>query len=281
VALIIGGSGPTDRDGNSGLVPGKNNSLKLLAEGLRLQGIATVRYDKRGVGASAQALKNGETSLRFDTLVDDAAAWLTHLQAEPCFSRLASVGHSEGSLIGLLAARRVELDGVVSIAGCGRPGAMILRDQLRPRLSAAVWEESESILARLEAGHMTSAVPAYLALLYRESVQPYLVSWLRYDPAREAARLKVPLLIAHGSTDMQISVQEAQLLKAAQPGAELVLVGGMNHILKPVPQDPAAQVASYSDPDLPVVPELIEAIARFLNRLPQAAERFTRPGVQS
>jgi hypothetical protein len=72
VALIIAGSGPTDRDGNSSMIPGRNDSLRMLAQALAQAGIASVRYDKRGVGASAQAVQS-ESALRFETYIDDAA----------------------------------------------------------------------------------------------------------------------------------------------------------------------------------------------------------------
>lgn len=105
VALIHPGSGPTDRDGNSALVPGKNDSLKLLAEGLVEQGIASLRIDKRGVGESAAAAPS-ETALRFETYVADAVAWLGKLRDDERFGDLYVIGHSEGSLIGMLSAER-------------------------------------------------------------------------------------------------------------------------------------------------------------------------------
>jgi uncharacterized protein len=263
VALLIAGSGPTDRDGNSAMLPGPNNSLKLLAEGLAQQGIATVRYDKRGVAASATAITR-EADLRFDHYTDDAVAWINKLKADPRFSRVSVIGHSEGSLIGIRAARVGGAASFVSLAGVGRRASDVLRGQLRPQLPAALWAESERVLAALEAGRTTDSVPQPLAALYRPSVQPYLISWFAYDPAREIAQLTVPVLIAQGTTDMQVGVPDAQALKAAKPNAELLIVEGMNHVLKLVPADPARQQASYSDPALPVAPQLLERVVAFL-----------------
>jgi len=110
LVVIIAGSGPTDRDGNSPLLPGANNSLRLLAEGLAERGIASLRYDKRGVGGSRAALA-GEAELRFTTGADDAAAWVTKLRADPRFSTITVVGHSEGSLLGMLATQHSPVDG--------------------------------------------------------------------------------------------------------------------------------------------------------------------------
>src|SRR5690606_11236335 len=118
VVLIIAGSGPTDRDGNSPLLPGQNNSLRLLAEGLAQRGIATLRYDKRGIAESANA-ELREADLRFNTYVDDAAALLSRLHDDARFSRVSVVGHSEGALIAVMAAQKAAVDAIVSIAGAG------------------------------------------------------------------------------------------------------------------------------------------------------------------
>jgi len=263
VALIVSGSGPTDRDGNSTLLPGRNDSLKLLAEGLATRGIASLRYDKRGVGASARAGPR-EFDLRFESYVEDAVRWLQRLRADPRFSTAVVVGHSEGSLVGMRAAASGAAAGVVSIAGIARSPAQVVRDQLRPQLPADLWQASERILAKLEAGQTDDSVPEVLMALYRPSVQPYLISWFRHSPAREAAQLRVPLLLVHGTADIQVGVQEAHALHAAQPQARLLVIEGMNHVLKAVPADPARQQASYSDPGLPVMPELVERIAGFV-----------------
>ena len=272
VALIIAGSGPTDRDGNSRLLPGKNNAYKLLADALAADGIASVRYDKRGIGASAVAgLK--EADMRFETSVDDAAAWIAKLRSDPRFSTITVIGHSEGSLIGLIAARQAKADAFVSIAGVARSAGQVLRDQLRPQIGSmtALWQQNESILADLEAGKTIEPLPSPLstipglASLYRASVQPYLISWFKYTPAAEIAKLPVPVLILQGTTDIQVNPDEARALKAAAPSAALLIIEGMNHVMKHVADPaPAQQIASYSDPALPIVPEVPDAIVKFI-----------------
>lgn len=259
-AVIIAGSGPTDRNGNSAILGGENNSLKLLAEGLAERGVASVRFDKRGIAGSAAAGPS-EADLRFEMYVDDAAAWFEYLDSDPRLDAVALVGHSEGSAIGMIAAQRVGAEAFVSIAGIARGAAEVLRDQLRPQLTPELWEESERILTELEAGRTVDTVPPQLFILYRPSVQPYLISWLRYVPAEEIGKLDAAVLIAQGTTDIQVGVAEAEALRDAHPDAELLIVEGMNHVLKLVPADPAAQRASYTDPSLPVAPELIERTA--------------------
>jgi pimeloyl-ACP methyl ester carboxylesterase len=272
LAVIVAGSGPTDRDGNSTMLPGKNNSLKMLAESLRDRGIATLRYDKRGIGASAKAMVS-EASLRFDMYADDAAAWVRKLRADPRFSSIVIVGHSEGSLLGMLATERAGADGFVSIAGGGRTAAALLREQIAPKLPPDLLAFSNRALDSLVAGHTIDSVPAVLNMLFRPSVQPYLISWLRLDPAALVARLAVPVLIVQGTADVQVSTHDAELLAAAQPKAKLVLVNGMNHIFKTPAADPASQQASYGDPTLPVSGELVETIATFVRSVPKRPAR--------
>jgi pimeloyl-ACP methyl ester carboxylesterase len=265
VVLIIAGSGPTDRNGNTVGLPGQNNSLRMLAEGLAARGIASVRYDKRGIGGSRTST-GSEADLRFEMFADDAAAWAQQLRADPRFSTVTVVGHSEGSLLGMLATQRAKADAFVSIAGIGRPVSQVLREQLAARVPAALMAESDRIMAQLDNGKTTTdSVSRELGALFRPSVQPYLISWFRYDPAAELRRLDVPVLIAQGTTDIQVSEKDARLLAVADPQARTIVVDGMNHVLKMVPADAAAQMRSYSDPALPVAPQLVDAIATFVN----------------
>lgn len=273
VALLIAGSGPTDRNGNTQGIPGTNDSLKLLAQGLAARGIASLRYDKRGIGESAAAAPS-EADLRFETYIDDAAAWVRQLDADPRFSIVTVVGHSEGSLIGMIAAQRSPADAYVSIAGLARPASQVLRTQLEGKLPPELKKESDRILAELEAGRTAPEnVPQPLAPLYRTSVQPYLISWFRYTPTQEIAKLAVPVLVAQGSTDLQVTADEAKALVAAKPGAELVILEGMNHTLKAAAGDQAQQMKAYTDPSLPVVPELVERLAGFIEGVKRRAGR--------
>lgn len=262
-ALLVSGSGPTDRDGNTMGLPGKNNSLRYLAEALTGCGIATIRYDKRGVAESLPAATS-EADLRFETYVDDAAAWIRQMQGDARFASVAVVGHSEGSLVGMLAAEQAGADRFVSVAGIARPAPEVLRDQLRPQLPIELWQESERILQALEAGETADDVPVPLQVLYRPSVQPYLISWFRYHPAAVVARLALPILIVQGTTDLQVAASEAEALHRAQPDAQLALIDGMNHVLKAVPGNLAQQQSSYFDPALPLAPGLAEAVCAFL-----------------
>jgi len=275
VVLIIAGSGPTDRDGNSPLLPGKNNSLKLLAEALAARGIASVRYDKRGVGESGKAMQLAaektktvlrEEDLTFETYIDDAVRWGKQLLSDRRFSTITVIGHSEGSLIGMVAAQRMGADAFVSIAGAGRPIQQIILEQVKPQFSAELLKKTEEILEQLGAGKTVALVPSELQPLFRPSIQPYMISWLRYDPAKEISKLRIPLLVVQGTTDIQASLGDAKRLTAGNPTAKLVLIEGMNHVLKTVPNEQDKQVSSYSDSKLPVAADLVSEISSFVNK---------------
>lgn len=275
VVLIIAGSGPTDRDGNSPLLKGPNNSLKLLAEGLAARGIASVRYDKRGIGETGKAMQLAaqkakavprEEDLTFENYIDDAVRWGKHLRADSRFSSLIMLGHSEGSLIGMVAAQRTGADAFVSIAGAGRPIQQIILEQVRPQLSPELLKTTENILDQLVAGKTVESVPAELNMLFRRSVQPFLISWFRYDPSKEIVKLRMPVLIVQGTTDLQVRAGDAKALADGNSAAQLLLINGMNHVLKLVPDEQDKQVSSYSDPTLPVAQELIGAIGEFVHK---------------
>jgi pimeloyl-ACP methyl ester carboxylesterase len=263
VALIIAGSGPTDRNGNSAGLPGANNSLMLLAQALGDAGFASVRYDKRGIAASAAAGPS-ESDMRFDMLVDDAAAWIAKLQRDPRFSSVIVIGHSEGSLIGMIAAQGTKANAFVSLAGAGRGAADVLRTQFAGKLPPELAAANEAILSTLESGQTAAAVPKELAAFYRPSVQPYLASWFKYVPLDLIGKLDVPVLIVQGTLDIQVAVSEADLLKKGQPKAQLAIIPGMNHVLKMVDASSPTPLASYSDPALPIAPGLTAVLVDFL-----------------
>jgi len=260
VALIIAGSGPTDRDGNNPMM--KNNSLKMLSAEMAKKGIASLRYDKRGIAKSQQAgIK--EADLRFENYIQDAVSWVQLLKLDKNFSSITVVGHSEGSLIGMVASQDKLVTKFVSIAGAGQAADQIIREQLKAQ-PQFVLDQSTPILDELVKGNTVENVPQMLFSLFRPSVQPYMISWFKYDPQTEIAKLKKPTLIVQGTTDIQVSVEDAKRLKTAKPDAKLVVIEGMNHIFKDAEVDRMKNLQTYNQPDLPVKAELIEAILSFI-----------------
>lgn len=264
LVIIIAGSGPTDMNGNTIGSELQNNSLKMLAEGLAANGIASIRYDKRGIGKSRAACID-EEELRFEHYIDDAAGWADMYADDARFSTIAIAGHSEGSLIGMVAAQKSKaVKAYISIAGCGRPAHEVLEEQLSKQ-PEQVQREAAAIHRELLEGRTVEDVPNYLASLYRKNVQPYLISWFRYNPAKEIAKLNIPVLILQGDKDIQVGVKEAETLRLARIFSSYQVIENMNHVLKHCEStDMFTQLETYKDPRLPIKSELVEHIVRFL-----------------
>ena len=260
VALIIAGSGPTDRDGNNPSM--KNNSLNMLASALASNGISSLRYDKRGVGKSKNPMIK-EESLTFEDYISDAEVWINKLKADKRFTKVVVIGHSEGSLIGMIAVKHTAADVFISISGAGRPAYDIITDQLKTQPKDYQYEAGR-IMDVLKTGKTTENVPDYLYSLFRPSVQPYMISWFKYDPAEEIKGVKAPTVIIHGMNDIQVSTDEAVKLAQARPKSSLMVVKGMNHILKRMDEDKGKNMESYNDPKLPLSVDLISGIVEYI-----------------
>ena len=270
VAVIIAGSGPTDRNGNSHLGPGlvyRNNSLGQLAWQLAEQGIASMRYDKRVLPAT-----RGHVDLTretFDNFAGDAAAAAQSLERYPRFSQVVFLGHSEGAGLAVRAANNgAPVRGVALLAGLGRPFLRVIRSQLSAQLDSAALLIYDSAMVRYLRGDSTGPLPSGLEPLFQPAHREYIRTSALYDPPAELARLEVPVLIVQGSTDIQVSLEDARALHAAVPAATLVIIDGANHVFKPVRDtSQAGQLPSYTDPGLAIVPQLAATIRQWVGSL--------------
>ena len=269
VVLLIAGSGPTDRDGNGptgGIV--SSASYRILADSLNALGIAVLRYDKRGIAKSkptdVSAMK--EENMRFEQSIQDAVGWVQQLKEAKPFSKIVIAGHSEGSLVGMVAANESNANGYISLAGAGRNINDVLKEQLKT-LPEQLRTTAYADLDSLHDGHRVQKPPVLLMNLLRPSVQPYMISWMKYDPAVELKKFKGPVLLIQGKRDGQVAVSEAELLKAARPDAPLLLFDNMTHVLKDAADaTPQANLKTYKDPTQPITSGLAKAIADFVKK---------------
>jgi pimeloyl-ACP methyl ester carboxylesterase len=266
VVLIIAGSGPTDRDGNNPL--GVHSDIyRKLAWALAQRGIASVRYDKRGIGASSFA--GDVAAVTFGDYVDDAVAGARALAADRRFTKVVLVGHSEGALLALRAANQgAPVAGVVTMAGTGRPLTTVLREQLARQLDSAQLAAYDRTIGPYLAEGPMPAVDSSLRTLLNPSVRRFLRTESAIDPAAEARRLPVPLLVLQGATDIQVSVEDAEALRAAQPRAEVHILPETSHMfVRAASREPAAQAPGYTDPSVPLEAEVVPLISGFVERL--------------
>lgn len=261
VALIIAGSGPTDRDGNNSMM--KNNSLKMLAEELAKNGIASLRFDKRGIGESKKSAV-AESSLVFENYTEDVKSWINYLKQDKRFTQLTVIGHSEGSLIGMIASAKANK--FVSIAGAGESADKLIKTQIASKSNKQIEDMTFPIIDSLKGGNKVNKVDPLLNSLFRASIQPYLISWFKYDPQTEIKKLTIPVLIIQGNNDLQVSVKDAENLSKAKANSELVIVDKMNHIMKIIDGDQKANMESYNNETLPISETLVHKIVSFIKK---------------
>lgn len=263
VVMIIAGSGPFDRNCNSLPMGIRSDSYKMLADSLLQYNIASLRYDKRGIAESTPA-GGKEEDLRFDDMVTDAAGFIDLLKKDKRFSSVTVLGHSEGSLVGMVAVQQSSADKYISLAGAGLPAHVTIKKQLEPQ-GKMLQDICYPLLDSLANGQLVSSAPKTLYSLFRPSVQPYLISWFKYDPRTEIAKLKMPVAIVQGTKDVQISEDEAQLLHKAAVKSLYFPIDGMTHVLKELPAGMEPGIASYNKPAQPILSSFVQTVVNFIN----------------
>ena len=257
--IIIAGSGPTDRNGNQNMM--KNNSLKFLAEELYNKGIATYRYDKRIL----KIMKSGtidEKKIKFDDFIDDAIAVTDYFQSDTRFEKIFILGHSQGSLVGMIAAKD-KADGFISIAGAGQEIDDVIVDQLSKQAPGLV-ENARKSFDDLRVNGVAQNYSPGLASIFRPQIQPFIYNWMQYNPQEELDKLSIPILIINGDKDLQVQVSEAEKLQAVKPDAMYKVIPKMNHVLKEIEGNDLENSKSYNQYNLPVSKELITTITQFI-----------------
>jgi hypothetical protein len=268
VVLIVPGSGPTDRNGNS--LHGLNtDTYKLLAQGLAVHGITTVRIDKRGLFSSAAAIPNANDVTIAD-YAGDVHSWAAAIGKQTGSKCIWVLGHSEGGLVAMVAAKDNPRDicGLLLVAAPGRSFGELIKDQLRSNpANAPILDEALHDVDELEAGRrvdVSNARPE-LQAIFAPAVQGFLVDLFSYDPPALLAKYRGSALIVQGERDIQVSRDDARRLAAAAAKAKLVLLPDVNHVLKTVASDDrVANLRTYFDPKLPIAPGVVEAIADFV-----------------
>lgn len=260
--VIIAGSGPTDRDGNQTNL--KNNSLKFLAEGIVNHKNDVFTFDKRFF-AQIKSGKFDEKTLLFTDMIVDVENIVTYYKDKKKYKKIIIAGHSEGSLVGMLASKK-NVNAFISLAGAGKPANEIIEEQIAKQ-APTMLPEIKEIFIKLKKGETFENKNPMLASLFRESVQPYLISWIKYNPQTEIQKLNIPILIVNGTKDIQVGVADANLLKLAKPDAEIQIIENINHVLKEIIGDQNENMASYTNPNLPVSKIVLEKVNNFINNL--------------
>lgn len=269
VALLVSRSNNADRDGNESMK--RNYALKLMSIELAHNGIASFRYDKRGVGASRYPYSNNgfnNGSQTISTHANDIKKIVESLLLDKRFIRVVVIGHGEGSLLAMVAiSRGAPASGFISLEGIGRSYDQKLRDDLASQ-PVGIRDVADAIIDSLKIGKHFPNVPSYLASFFAPNMQAYQISSMKYNPQLLIRSLKIPVLIIHGDTDITIKIEDARILNASHPGSKLVIIAGMNHALKDCPTlDRRIQATTFSDPARPLSKTLVPTIVKFIDDL--------------
>lgn len=271
VVLLISGSGPTDRNGNSRLT--KNDAMQLIAEGLAARGYASLRYDKRFSGATKLASR-AESQVTLDRYAEDAGFWLKEALRRYPGRPVLPLGHSEGGAVALRLSQLQHVDGLVLIAVAGRPlDRLVIQQMEAAGASAGTISVLGDRLSALRDGRQIAEVPETLKALLRPGVYPFWRSMLAFDAPTALSGFAGPALLVYGERDLQVSLIDLELFVAAKPDARSRVFTTMNHVLKSAPPDRAGNLALYQQPDVSLQPGLVSAIADFLAVQPPPSGR--------
>jgi len=272
VVLIIAGSGPTDRNGNS-LMGIRPNSYAQLAWQLAGKGIASLRYDKRAMPGMKGTFDM--TRMTLEDFAADARAAAESLAHDARFSRVILLGHSEGSSLALIAGRAgPPVAAVISVSGLGRPFGVVLREQLARQFDSATIVRYDTAMAQYLRGEQPKDVPPKLGPLFVPINLSFMRSLSSFDPPAAIRAVHQPVLIVQGGRDLQVTVADAERLHAAKPDAQLVIVPLANHVLKQTTDTTLqGQMPTYQNPTVPIMPDVANAIAAWIFKATPAARR--------
>lgn len=288
--VMVAGSGPTDRDWNSPLIPGTNGSARLIAEALAGVGFASLRYDKRASGPHAREnMAHLIGKLSMQSHVEELAGAVRALAERPAVrrDRLFALANSEGTLHALnyqLQQPAIPLAGLVLIGPPGRSVGAVAHAQLAAQLASlpnsdallALYDEA---IARFQAGEPTAPDPALpqgvqMLLLSLETPAnlPFARELWSADAASLLARINVPTLVVIGKKDIQVDWQaDGELLQRAADGhadVTFLFPESANHVLKQElrPREGLAAVAAtgYNAADAILDPQAMASILEWL-----------------
>ena len=267
LAILIAGSGPTNRDGNSTV--GKNNSLKMLAQHLAENGVASFRYDKR-IFKLMRENNLDQSKLRFEDFVNDAADVVNYFKLynseEYGYEKFILIGHSQGALVAQLASLKTAVTGLVLVCGSARPINEILVEQVSKQAPFLINDLNTSLDSIAKVGYVNKVNPLLRTLLYKD-VQPFLQSWMQYDPSEIAKKIEEPTLAIGGTTDIQVPAEEAKVLAEHLQNGKYVIIENMNHVLKTIEDLGLENQKSYTEPNFPMSPQFKTEITTFIKSL--------------
>ena len=257
--IWIHGSGNVDRNGNQRPYV-KANYIKQFRDSVNQQGIAFFSYDKRTANQkNMPILKKG---VLFDSFISDAQKVISHFKNNKRFSEIILIGHSQGSLIAMLASKKSNK--YISLSGPSNSIDQKIVEQMRAKNPLIVNTLQEHFKELKETGEIKNVDPT-LVTMFNPQNTPFFKSWMKHNPSEEIKKLKIPVLIINGTKDLQVTIEDAKTLHKFSLKSELVIIENMNHVLKHIDKDDD-NMKSYFSADFPLSDKLIKTVVSFVKK---------------
>ena len=258
LVIWIHGSGNIDRNGNQ-LPYVKANYIKQIRDSLNLKHIAFFSFDKRTANAKNQKfLKN----IIINNFVSDINLIIDHFKKDKRFTKIVTIGHSQGSLLGMLTSKKV--DKYISLAGPAEPVNKTIIKQINKQ-STVLAATAKAHFKELKETQNIKEINPMLISIFAQQNQSFMLSWMQYNPSEEIKKVKIPTLIINGTKDLQVNTNTVEKLHKNCSNSKITLISNMNHVLKDIKND-RDNLKSYSDPNIPLSTVLIEKIVEFINQ---------------
>ena len=235
----------------------KANYIQQFRESINKNEIAFFSYDKRT--SNKKNFKFLKETL-FDDFANDAKKVVNYFKEDQRFSKIILVGHSQGSLVAMLASEKI--DGYISLAGTPDPIDITISKQLSKQ-SAELAETATSYFKELKKTGDVKEVHPFLATIFSKQNLPFFLSWMQYNPKEELKKLNMPVLIVNGTKDIQVPIEDAKPLHISNKNIESIFIENMNHVLKDI-QKEEDNLSSYYSSEYPISKELIAVITAFV-----------------
>lgn len=254
LVIWVHGSGPSDRNGN------QPQFIKQFRDEINKNHIAFFSYDKRTSTASNIELIKTK-GIVINDLIADVKQVVHHFKDDSRFTQIILVGHSQGALLGLLALDHV--DKYISLSGTAETIDKTIVKQVSAQ-NAELGDIAKKQLAELKETKEIQQVNPFLMSLFAKKNQAFLWTWMELNPEKIIRDVDIPLLIINGDKDIQVPIDNAKKLSAANPNAELVIIKNMNHVLKQIEKE-EDNMKSYFNSDFPISERLIKTVVEFIN----------------
>jgi pimeloyl-ACP methyl ester carboxylesterase len=257
--IWVHGSGPVDRNGNQPAQNVNSNYIQQFRVAINTKNIAFFSYDKRTANKENSAFFKDTKIMDFAL---DAQAVVDHFKNKKIFSEIILIGHSQGSLVAMLASKNI--DKYISLAGAGETIDKTMIRQIsknNPTLGAAAKQQFDTLRVK----EKIEVIHPFLISVFAKPKQSFWYSWMLLNPLEEIKKLSMPVLIINGDKDLQVQIKDAEALHAANSKSKLVIIKNMNHVLKDI-QKEEDNLSSYYSGAFPISEKLIETIGSFVKK---------------